>query len=69
MSWLGIEPGPPAREASTLENSHLENYFSGYSELLLGMRLASHPDLYSTKKIECFVPQLSKKRRKSNLDY
>ena len=46
MSWPGNEPGPPEREASTLEKSHLDSLFAGYSEPLLGLRLASHPDLY-----------------------
>jgi hypothetical protein len=32
MSWPGIEPGPPAWEASTLEKSHLDSLFAGYSE-------------------------------------
>jgi hypothetical protein len=47
MSWLGLEPGPPAWEASTLEKSHLDSLYAGYSEPLLMMRLL-HPDLYST---------------------
>jgi hypothetical protein len=46
MSRPGIEPRPPEREASTLEKSHLDSLFAGYSEPLLGLRLASHPDLY-----------------------
>jgi hypothetical protein len=40
MSRPGIEPGPPAREASTLKKSHLDSLFAGYSEPLLGLRLA-----------------------------
>jgi hypothetical protein len=43
MSRPGIEPGPPAWEASTLENSHLDSLFAGYSEPLLGLRAAQHP--------------------------
>jgi hypothetical protein len=49
MSWPGIEPGPPEREASTLEKSHLDSFFAGYSEPLLGLRLAlqqQQPGLY-----------------------
>ena len=38
MSRLGIEPGPPAREASTLEKSHLDSLYAGYSEPLLELR-------------------------------
>ncbi len=34
----GIEPGPPAREASTLEKSHLDSLYTGYSEPLLPLR-------------------------------
>jgi hypothetical protein len=47
MSRPGIESGPPAWEASTLEKSHLDSLFAGYSEPLLGLSLASHPDLYN----------------------
>jgi hypothetical protein len=32
MSRPGIEPGPPAWEASTLEKSHLDSLFASYSE-------------------------------------
>jgi hypothetical protein len=35
MSRPGIEPGPPAWEASTLEKSHLDSLSDGYSEPLL----------------------------------
>jgi hypothetical protein len=42
MSRPRIEPGPPEREASTLEKSHLDSLFAGYSEPLLGLRLALH---------------------------
>ncbi len=41
MSRLGLEPGPPAWEASTLEKSHLDSLYAGYSEPLLMLRLAS----------------------------
>ncbi len=50
MSRPGIEPWPPAWEASTQEKSHLDSVFAGYSEPLLGLRLAlqqQQPDLYS----------------------
>jgi hypothetical protein len=49
MSRPGIEPGPPEREASTLEKSHLDSLFAGYWEPLLGLRLAlqQQPGLYS----------------------
>ncbi len=40
MSRPGLEPGPPAQEASTLEKSHLDSLYAGYSEPLLMMRLA-----------------------------
>jgi hypothetical protein len=46
MSRPGIEPGPPAREASTLEKSHLDSLFAGYSEPLLGLRWRSARGLY-----------------------
>ncbi len=46
MSRPGIEPGPPAWEASTLEKSHLDSLYAGYSEPLLG--LTPHPLQYST---------------------
>jgi hypothetical protein len=48
MSLPGIEPGPPAWEASNLEKSHLDSLFAGYSEPLLGLRLAAPPVLYAT---------------------
>jgi hypothetical protein len=48
MSWPGIEPRPPAQEASTLEKSHLDSLFAGYSEPLLGLRWRSASGLYST---------------------
>ena len=41
MSRLGLEPRPPAWEASTLEKSHLDSLYAGCSESLLMMRLAS----------------------------
>ncbi len=37
MSRPGIEPGPPAWEASTLEKSHLDSLYAGYSEPLLAL--------------------------------
>ncbi len=40
MSRPGLEPGPPAWEASTLEKSHRDSLYTGYSEPLLMMRLA-----------------------------
>jgi hypothetical protein len=43
MSRPGIEPGPPAQEASTLEKSHLDNLSAGYSEPLLGLRRNIRP--------------------------
>jgi hypothetical protein len=39
MSRPGIEPWPPAWEASTLEKSHLDSLSAGYSEPLLGRHL------------------------------
>jgi hypothetical protein len=47
MSRPGIKPGPPAWEASTLQKNHLDSLCAGYSEPLLMLRLALHPDLYS----------------------
>jgi hypothetical protein len=38
-----IEPGLPVWEASTLEKSHIDSLFAGYSEPLLGLRVAQHP--------------------------
>jgi hypothetical protein len=46
MSRPGIEPGPPAREASTLEKSHLDSLSAGYSEPLLGLRRNIRPLQY-----------------------
>ena len=40
MSRPGPEPGPHAWEASTLDKSHLDSLYAGYSEPLLMMRLA-----------------------------
>ena len=48
MSRLGIEPMPPAWDASTLEKSHLDSLFAVYSEPLLGLRPAQQPILYNT---------------------
>jgi hypothetical protein len=39
MSRPGFKPGPPAREASTLEKSHLDSLSAGYSEPLLSRHL------------------------------
>ncbi len=47
MSWPGIEPGPPAREASTLEKSHLDSLSAGYSEPLLGLGRNIRPLQYT----------------------
>jgi hypothetical protein len=47
MSQPGIEPGPPAWEASTLEKSHLDSLFAGYSEPLLELRWRSACGLYN----------------------
>ncbi len=46
MSRPGIEPGPPAWEASTLEKSHLDSLSAGYSEPLLGRHLLRLSGLY-----------------------
>jgi hypothetical protein len=48
MSRPGIEPGPPAWEASTLEKSHLDNLYAGYWEPLLMMRLALQQPLHGS---------------------
>ncbi len=40
MSQPGLEPGPPAWKASTLEKSHLDSLYAGYLEPLLMMRRA-----------------------------
>jgi hypothetical protein len=37
MSRPGIEPGPLAWEASTLEKSHLDSLFAAFSEPLRGL--------------------------------
>jgi hypothetical protein len=52
MSRPGIEPGPPAWEASTLEKSHLDSLSAGYSEPLLGRHLLTTfgPLQYCSKK-------------------
>jgi hypothetical protein len=49
----GIEPGPPAWEASTLEKSHLDSLFAGYSESLLGLRPGQQPGLYMASPNAC----------------
>jgi hypothetical protein len=48
MSRPGIEPGPPAWEASTLEKSHLDSFYAGYTEPLLMMRLALQQPLHGS---------------------
>jgi hypothetical protein len=57
MSRPGIEPGPPAQEASTLEKSHLDSLFAGYSEPLLGLRLACNvqPGLYMAPPVHALA--------------
>jgi hypothetical protein len=57
MSRLGLEPGPPAWEASTLEKSHLDSLYASCSEPLLIMSLL-HPDLYNTN-VHCTVQEAS----------
>jgi hypothetical protein len=49
MSRPGLEPGPPAWEASTLEKSQLDSLYTGGSEPLLIISLL-HPDLYMSLK-------------------
>ena len=46
MSRWGIEPEPPAQEASTLEKSHLDSLSAGYSEPLLVLRQNIRPLQY-----------------------
>jgi hypothetical protein len=56
MSRPGIEPGPPEREASTLEKSQLDRLFAGYLEPLLGLKLAlqqPQPGLYMAPPHAC----------------
>jgi hypothetical protein len=53
MSRPGIEPGPPAREASTLEKSRLDSLFAGYSERLLELRWRSARGLYMAPLSAC----------------
>jgi hypothetical protein len=54
MSRPGIEPGPPAWEASTLEKSHLDSLLVGYSEPLLGLSPKPlHPGLYMAPPSAC----------------
>jgi hypothetical protein len=53
MSRLGFEPGPPTREASTLEKSHLDSLSAGYSEPLLSRHLLRLSGLYKCFKIYC----------------
>ncbi len=51
MSRPGIEPGPPAWEASTLEKSLLDSLSAGYSEPLLGLRRNIRPLLPSPAQL------------------
>ena len=46
----GSNTGLPPGEASTLEKSHLDSLYTGYSEPLLMMSLL-HPDLYNGPNI------------------
>jgi hypothetical protein len=55
MSRSGIELGPPAREASTLEKSHLDSLFAGYSEPLLELRWRSARGLYNLMYFGCLM--------------
>jgi hypothetical protein len=50
MSRPGIEPGPPAREASTLEKRHLDSLYAGYSEPLLALRVILYRTNLSQKQ-------------------
>jgi hypothetical protein len=63
MSRPGIGPGPPAWEASTLEKSHLDSLFAGYSEPLLGLRQVLHPVLYNFEVTRTFFSLHCKKSR------
>jgi hypothetical protein len=51
MSRQGLEPGPPAWEASTLEKNLLDSLSAGYSEPLLMLSLL-HPDLYMAPPVQ-----------------
>jgi hypothetical protein len=53
MSRPGNELGPPAWEASTLEKSHLDSLFAGYSEPLLEVRCHSAHGLYKAPPSAC----------------
>jgi hypothetical protein len=67
MSRPGSEPGPPAREASTLEKSHLDSLSAGYSEPLLGLRLAPFIQIYSVLSESRFYGTFSVKYLKNFL--
>jgi hypothetical protein len=64
MSRPGIEPGPPAWEASTLEKSHLDSLSAGYSEPLLGRHLLTtfgplqYGQIILLSYFTCFVKQI-----------
>jgi hypothetical protein len=53
MSRPGIEPGPPAWEANTLEKSHLDSLFAGYSKPLFELMWLSARGLYMTPPSAC----------------
>jgi hypothetical protein len=57
MSRPGIEPGPPAREASTLEKSRLDSLYAGYSEPLFSLRAILYITYlsYSTRGVGSIV--------------
>jgi hypothetical protein len=48
MSRPGIEPGPSTWEASTLDKSHLDSLFAGYSEPPIELRWRRARGLYSS---------------------
>ncbi len=58
MSRPGSEPGPSAREASTLEKSHLDSLYADYSEPLLELRWRSAYGLYTTFIYYCNLSPL-----------
>jgi hypothetical protein len=49
MPRPGIEPGPPAREASTLEKSYLDSLYAGYSEPLFPLRAILYSMYYKSE--------------------
>jgi len=59
MCRPGIEPGPPAWEASTLEKNHLDSLSAGYSEPLLGRHLlTTFGPLHDHQFLTAFLPLL-----------